>query len=63
VEGNPVWIFRLEVTARGGRPYSVDYREIVSSAATGAYPDGVTITCRIDPEDPRRIAFGDQPFL
>jgi hypothetical protein len=63
VEGNPVWIFELQVTPQGGRPYTIQHREIVSSAVTGGFPDGVTIACRIDPEDPRRIAFGDKPFM
>jgi hypothetical protein len=63
VEGNPVWIFELEITPRCGRPYTVQHREIVSSAVIGGFPDGVTIACRIDPEDPRQIAFGDKPFM
>lgn len=63
VEGNPVWIFELEITPQGGRPYRVQHREIVSAAVTGGFPDGVTIACRIDPEDPQQIAFGDKPFM
>lgn len=61
--GNPVWIFELEVTPHGGRPYRVRHREIVSAAVTGGFPEGVTIACRIDPEDPQQIAFGDRPFM
>jgi hypothetical protein len=63
VEGNPVWIFELEVTPHGGRPYRVRHREIVSSAVTGGFPEGVTIACRIDPDDPQQIAFGRKPFM
>ena len=63
VDGNPVWIFQLEVTPRNAPPYAVKHREIVSAAAIAAYPDGVTIACRINPEDPCRIAFGDRPFM
>lgn len=63
VEGNPVWIFELEITPQGGPPYTVRHREIVSAAVTGGFPDGVTIACRIDPEDPEQIAFGDKPFM
>lgn len=63
VEGNPVWVFELEITPHGGRPYRVRHREILSSAVTGGFPDGVTIACRIDLEDPQQIAFGDKPFM
>lgn len=63
VEGNPVWVFELEVTPEDGPPYPVEHREIVSSAVTGGFPDGVTLACRIDPADPQQIAFGDKPFL
>ena len=63
VEGSPVWIFELEITPQGGRPYSVQHREIVSPAVTGGFPDGVTIACRIDPDNRERIAFGDKPFM
>ncbi len=63
VDGNPVWVFQLEVTPQDGRPYPVEHREIVSSAAIASYPDGALLACRIDPEDPRQIAFGDKPFL
>jgi hypothetical protein len=63
VAGNPVWIFDLEVTPEGGEAYSVQKREIVSSAAMGAYPDGGTLACRIDPADPQLIAFGEKPFM
>jgi hypothetical protein len=62
VEGNPVWIFELEVTPKGGQPYTVRHREIVSSVAMG-YGDGTAIACRIDPADEQRIAFGEKPFL
>jgi hypothetical protein len=63
VAGNPVWIFDLEVTPEGGAPYAVQHREIVSSAAMGAYPDGGTLACRIDPGDQQKVAFGEKPFL
>jgi hypothetical protein len=63
VAGNPVWIFDLEVTPEGGQPYSVQKREIVSSAAMGAYGDGTSMACRIDPADPQKIAFGEKPFM
>jgi hypothetical protein len=63
VAGNPVWIFDLEVTPEGGAPYSVQKREIVSSAAMGGYADGTSMACRIDPADPQKIAFGEKPFM
>ena len=63
VAGNPVWIFDLEVTPEGGAPYPVQKREIVSSAAMGAYPDGTSMACRIDPADPQKVAFGEKPFM
>ena len=63
VAGNPVWIFDLEVTPEGGAAYSVEHREIVSTVATGSYPDGSTLACRIDPADPQKIAFGEKPFM
>ena len=63
VAGNPVWIFDLEVTPDGGAPYSVQHREIVSTAALGAYGDGTSMACRIDPADPQKIAFGEKPFM
>lgn len=63
VEGNPVWVFELEITPEDGRPYPVEHREIVSSAVTGGFPDGVTLACRIDPVNPKQIAFGDKPFM
>jgi hypothetical protein len=63
VEGNPVWVFQLEVTPENGPPYLVQHREIVSAAAIAGYPDGALLACRIDPEDPALIAFGDRPFL
>ncbi len=63
VAGNPVWIFDLEVTPEGGAPYSVQKREIVSSAAIGSYPDGSSLACRIDPADPQKVAFGEKPFM
>ena len=63
VAGNPVWIFDLEVTPEDGAPYSVQKREIVSSAAMGAYGDGTAMACRIDPADPQKIAFGEKPFM
>jgi hypothetical protein len=63
VAGNPVWIFDLEVTPDGGQPYTVQHREIVSTAAMGAYPDGSSMACRIDPADPQKIAFGEKPFM
>ena len=63
VEGNPVWVFQLEVTPEDGPRYLVEHREIVSAAAIAGYPDGAVLACRIDPEDPRQIAFGDGPFL
>ena len=63
VDGNPVWIFQLEVTPGNDMRYLVEHREIVSAAAIAAYPDGVTIACRIDPDEPGRIAFGDRPFM
>jgi hypothetical protein len=62
--GNPIWTFELDVTpASGGAPYAVRHREIVSSAAISAYRDGSSIACRIDPADPRKIAFGEKPFM
>ena len=63
VAGNPVWIFDLEVTPEGGAPYGVQKQEIVSSAAMGAYGDGTSMACRIDPADPQKIAFGEKPFM
>jgi hypothetical protein len=63
VAGNPVWIFDLEVTPEGGAPYAVQHREIVSTMAMGAYPDGTSMACRIDPADPQKIAFGEKPFM
>jgi hypothetical protein len=63
VAGNPVWIFDVEVTPEGGAPYSVQHREIVSTMAMGSYPDGASMPCRIDPDDPQKIAFGDKPFM
>ena len=63
VAGNPVWIFDLEVTPEGGAPYSVQHREIVSTMAMGAYGDGTSMACRIDPADPQKIAFGEKPFM
>jgi hypothetical protein len=63
VAGNPVWIFDLEITPEGGAPYAVQHREIVSTMAMGAYPDGTSMACRIDPADPQKIAFGDKPFM
>jgi hypothetical protein len=61
--GNPVWIFDLEVTPEGGAPYAVQHREIVSTMAMGAYGDGTSMACRIDPADPQKIAFGEKPFM
>lgn len=61
--GNPIWIFDLEVTPERGAPYGVQHREIVSSMAIGSYADGTTIACRIDPDDPQNIAFGEKPFM
>ena len=61
--GNPVWIFDLEVTPEGGAPYTVQHREIVSTMAMGAYGDGTSMACRIDPADPQKIAFGEKPFM
>jgi hypothetical protein len=63
VAGNPVWIFDLEVTPEGGAAYGVQHREIVSTMAMGAYPDGTSMACRIDPADPQKIAFGEKPFM
>ena len=63
VAGNPVWIFDLEVTPEGGAAYAVQHREIVSTAALGAYGDGTSMACRIDPADPQKIAFGEKPFM
>jgi len=63
VAGNPVWIFDLEVTPEGGAPYTVQHREIVSTMAMGAYPDGSAMACRVDPADPQKIAFGEKPFM
>ena len=63
VAGNPVWIFDLEVTPEGAAPYAVEHREIVSTMATGSYPDGSSMACRIDPADPQKIAFGEKPFM
>jgi hypothetical protein len=61
--GNPVWMFDLEVTPDGAAAYPVQHREIVSTMALGSYPDGKSTACRIDPDDPNRIAFGDKPFM
>ena len=63
VAGNPVWVFDLEVTPEGGAPYAVQHREIVSTMATGSYPDGSRMACRIDPADPQKVAFGEKPFM
>jgi hypothetical protein len=61
--GNPIWVFEVDVTPADGEPYLVRHREIVSSAALGVYRDGSSIPCRIDRADPRKIAFGEQPFM
>ena len=63
IAGNPVWIFDVEVTPDGGAAYAVEHREIVSSMAMGSYGDGTSMPCRIDPADPQKIAFGEQPFM
>jgi hypothetical protein len=63
VAGNPVWILNLEITPEAGAPYGVQHREIVSSVAMGSYADGTSMACRIDPADPQKIAFGEQPFM
>ena len=63
VAGNPVWIFDLEITPEAGVAYGVQHREIVSSVAMGAYGDGTSMACRIDPADPQKIAFGEKPFM
>lgn len=63
VEGNPVWIFELQVTPEGAPAYPVRHREVVSAAATSGYPIGTSLPCRIDPADPSRIAFGRKPFM
>jgi hypothetical protein len=63
VAGNPVWIFDLAVTPEGGAAYEVRHREIVSSVAMGSYGEGTSLACRIDPADPHKIAFGEQPFM
>jgi hypothetical protein len=63
VAGNPVWVFDLQVTPEGGAPYTVQHQEIVSSAAMGAYGDGTSMACRIDPADPQKVAFGEKPFM
>jgi hypothetical protein len=63
VAGNPVWILNLEITPKGGAPYGVQHREIVSSVAMGSYADGTSMACRIDPADPQKIAFGEKPFM
>jgi hypothetical protein len=63
VAGNAVWILDLEVTPEGGAAYDVQHREIVSSMAMGAYGDGTSYACRIDPADPQKIAFGAKPFM
>jgi hypothetical protein len=31
--------------------------------AIGSTADGTTIACRIDPDDPQNIAFGEKPFM
>lgn len=61
--GNPIWVLEVDVTPADGEPYLVRHREIVSAAAIGAYREGSSIPCRIDRTDPRRIAFGDRPFM
>jgi hypothetical protein len=63
VAGNPVWMLDVEITPEGGAPYTVQKREIISSAAMGGYADGTTMPCRIDPADPNTFAFGDKPFM
>jgi hypothetical protein len=63
VAGNPVWTFDLEVTPDGAAPYDVQHREIVSTMAVGSYPDGTSMACRIDPDDPEKLAFGEKPFM
>jgi hypothetical protein len=63
VEGNPVWVFDLEIRPEAGLPYLAEHREIVSSATTASYPDGARLACRIDPDNPEQIAFGERPFL
>ena len=57
--GNPIWVFDLEVAPEGGAPYAVQHREIVSTMALSAYPDGTSMACRIDPADPQKVAFGE----
>lgn len=61
--GNPVWIFDLEVTPEGGAAYTVRHREVISTAALGAYGEGTSMDCRIDPADPQKVAFGDKPWM
>jgi hypothetical protein len=51
------------VTPEEGTGYRVRHRQAVSAAAVDSYPAGSTLACRIDPLDPRRIAFGDRPFM
>jgi hypothetical protein len=63
VAGNPVWTFWLRVTPDGGSGYRVVHRQAVSAAAVHSYPAGSSLPCRIDPQDPRRIAFGTRPFM
>jgi hypothetical protein len=63
IAGNPVWIFDLKITPENGPGYEVQHREIVSSVAMGSYGDGTSLACRIDPADPHKIAFGEQPFM
>ena len=63
VAGNPVWVFDLEVSPEGGAAYTVEHREIVSSASMSYYGDGTSLPCRIDPADLQKVAFGEKPFM
>ncbi len=51
------------MTPEGGAAYTVQHREVISTAALGAYGDGTSMDCRIDPADPQKVAFGDKPWM
>lgn len=62
VAGNPVYVLHLSVVPEGGDAYTVDKREILSSATIGSYVDGASHPGRVDPADPQKVAFGERPW-
>ncbi|MCU1412838.1 MAG: hypothetical protein JWN80_178 [Microbacteriaceae bacterium] len=60
--GNPVYLLTLTVDPEGGKEYTVQRKEIISSATLSSYADGTTMDGRVDPADKNAVAFGDKPF-